>query len=78
MHFLPVVFHSLRGYDSHLIIKKAYDIIEMKLFDHKPKITVIPNSTEKFMSFDIGSLKFIDSFQFMPSSLETLVENLKR
>ena len=29
------------------------------------------------MSFDIGSLKFIDSFQFMASSLETLVENLK-
>ena len=29
------------------------------------------------MSFDIGHLKFIDSFQFMASSLDTLVENLK-
>ena len=75
--FLPVVFHNLRGYDSHLIIKKAYDIAEMKLFEHKPQFKVIPNSTEKFMSFDIGSLKFIDSFQFMASSLESLVENLK-
>ena len=28
------------------------------------------------MSFSIGDLKFIDSFQFMASSLEKLVENL--
>ena len=28
------------------------------------------------MSFDIGHLRFIDSFQFMASSLESLVENL--
>ena len=75
--YLPIVFHNLRGYDSHLIIKKAYDIAELKLFEHKPQFKVIPNSTEKFMSFDIGSLKFIDSFQFMASSLESLVENLK-
>ena len=71
--YLPVVFHNLRGYDSHLIIKKAYDIsnrLNTKKFD------VIPNSYEKFMSFGIGNLKFIDSLQFMASSLEKLVENL--
>jgi hypothetical protein len=28
------------------------------------------------MSFNIGNLKFIDSLQFMASSLGTLVENL--
>ena len=28
------------------------------------------------MSFKFGPLKFIDSFQFMASSLEKLVENL--
>ena len=26
--FLPIVFHNLRGYDGHFIIKKAYDIIK--------------------------------------------------
>ena len=42
-----------------------------------PKIDAIPNSYEKFMSFNIGSnLKFIDSVQFMASSLEKLVDNL--
>ena len=35
-----------------------------------PKIDAIPNSYEKFMSFNIGSLRFIDSLQFMASSLE--------
>ena len=32
---------------------------------------------EKFMSFKIGNLKFIDSFQFVTSSLEKLVDSLK-
>ena len=31
---------------------------------------------KKNMSFNIGSLKFIDSLQFMASSLDTLVKNL--
>jgi hypothetical protein len=71
---LPVVFHNLRGYDSHFIIKKAYDIISKS--GVSPNISAIPNSYEKFMSFSISKLRFIDSFQFMASSLDKLVENL--
>jgi hypothetical protein len=71
--FLPIIAHNLRGYDSHLIIRKAYEI--MSLIGDK-KINVIPNSCEKFMSFSIGELKFIDSFQFMGESLEQLAKNL--
>ena len=71
--YLPVVFHNLRGYDSHLIIKRAYDISNR--LDIK-KFSIIPNSYETIMSFGIGNLKFIDSLQFMASSLEKLVENL--
>ena len=72
---LPVVFQNLWGYDSHLIIREAYKIAD-SLGETHPQFKVIPNSYEKFMSFDIGMLKFIDSFQFMASSLESLVENL--
>ena len=72
--YLPVVMHNLRGYDGHLIIKAAYKI--MQSLDSKANISAIPNSSEKFMSINIGNLKFIDSMQFMASSLEKLAENL--
>ena len=40
-------------------------------------IDVIPCNAEKYMAFYINNhLSFIDSFQFMSSSLEKLVENL--
>lgn len=31
---------------------------------------------ERYVSFSVGDLRFMDSFQFMTSSLETLVNNL--
>ena len=65
--------HNLRGYDSHLIIKKAFEINEQI---GNRKIDGIPNSNEKLMNFSIGNLKFIDSMQFMAFSLESLVNNL--
>jgi hypothetical protein len=66
--YVPVVFHNLRGYDGHLIIKNAYHAIQS--LDKRVDISAIPNSSEKFMSISIGYLRFIDSMQFMPCSLE--------
>ena len=41
------------------------------------KICVIPNGLEKCMAFTINkNLVFIDSMQFMNSSLDALVKNL--
>ena len=37
-------------------------------------IICIPNSTEKYLSFGVGQRKFLDSVQFMLSSLERLVD----
>ena len=40
-------------------------------------INAIPNNMEKYMAFMLGNhLTFIDSFQFMSSSLDKLVINL--
>ena len=41
------------------------------------KVNVIPNGLEKCMAFTINkNLVFIDSMQFMNSSLDSLVKNL--
>ena len=41
------------------------------------KINVIPNGLEKYMIFTINNkLRFIDSFQFLSSWLNSLVKNL--
>ena len=66
---VPVIFHNLRGYDSHLIMK---DISKSQV-----KVSVIPNVLDKYMAFTINrNLVFIDSMQFMNSSLNSLVKNL--
>ena len=41
------------------------------------KINVIPNNMERYVSFLLDSLRFLDSFQFMPSSLSKLTSNLE-
>ena len=64
-----VIFHNLKGYDSHLIIQ------EIGKFN--VKVSVIPNGLERYMAFTINKdLAFIDSMQFMNSSLDALVNNL--
>ena len=64
---VPAIFHNLRGYDSHLIFN------ELDKFD--VKIKVIPNGLEKYMAFFLNkNLVFIDSMQFMNSSLYKLVK----
>ena len=66
---LPVFFHNLRGYDSHLIMQA--------LRGNHGKIDVIPNNFERYASFTIGRLKFLDSMQFLSCGLEGLAKNLK-
>ena len=50
-------FHNLKGYDSHLIIDKAY------LLGAK-SLNIIPMSAEEYLSFQIGKLLFKDSMNF--------------
>jgi hypothetical protein len=42
------------------------------------EINCIPNNTEKYISFSIDKIDFIDSLQFMNASLERLVPNLSK
>ena len=55
---------------KHTYKKKKGEVCQMN-------INAIPNNMEKYMAFMLGNnLTFIDSFQFMSSSLNKLVNNL--
>ena len=65
---IHVIFHYLRGYDSHLILQEIDKIVV--------EINVISNGLEKFMDFTISNnLVFADSMQSMNSSLNALIKN---
>ena len=69
---IPVFFHNLRGYDSHLIMQGIHR------YAGKKSIRVIPNNMEKYVSFQLGNLRFLDSLQFLGpgASLDVLAANL--
>ena len=70
-HKIPVVFHNLKIYDSHVIME---ELGKLNL-----KINVVPNGLEKYMSLYINNqLSFIDSLQFLSSSLDGFVKNLAK
>ena len=79
---IPVIFHNLRGYDSHFIMQEIGAIVKNNTYTKNEKeikmnINAIPNNMEKYMAFMLGNhLTFIDSFQFMSLSLDELVSNL--
>ena len=82
---IPVIFLNLRGYDSHFIMQQIGEIANKHGYTNKKgekqdlDINGIPNNMEKYMAFMLGNhLTFIDSFQFMSSSLDKLVSNLPK
>ena len=82
---IPVIFHNFREYDSHFIMQQIGEIAEKHVYANKKgekqdlSINAIPNNMEKYMAFMLGNyLTFIDSFQFMSSSLDKLVSNLPK
>ena len=85
-NFIPVFFHNLSGYDSHLFIKKLGSP------DKKENIDCIADNEEKYISFSTNiivgenndktpkffKIRFLDSYKFMGASLEALVNNLPK
>ena len=66
---IPVIFHNLRGYDSHFIMQEIGAIVKNHTYKNKKgedtqmNINAIPNNMEKYMAFMLGNhLTFIDTF----------------
>ena len=85
---IPVIFHNLSGYDAHLFIRElskhmssmgviAKNKEDYKSFSIKVKVgtRIDKNGIEVPIEVD---LRFIYSFRFMSSSLDSLVNNLNR
>ena len=62
---IPVVFHNLRGFNSHLLMQAISKV--------EGRVSCIPNNTEKYISFSLGQQGFIDRAQFLLASLDKLV-----
>ena len=89
-HNIPIVFHNLSGYGTHLFIK------ELRKRFNKNDVEVTAENKEKYISFDVKikvklagvkykdgtqahkniQLRFIDSCRFMALSLDKLASNL--
>ena len=81
--YIPVVFHNLAGYDAHLLIRElakytedmgviAKNVEDYISFSIKVKVDkyIDKEGNEKYKEIE---LRFIDSFKFMSSSLDSLV-----
>ena len=86
--FYPVIFHNLSGYDSHLFIKNLgksegkIDCIpcnEEKYISFTKEIIVDKFINEEKKEVEVKrKIRFIDSFKFMATSLNSLVKNLPK
>ena len=90
--YIPIVFHNLSGYDAHLFIKElasttdgsrghmgiiAKNTKDYISFSIKVEIDkyIDKKGIERLKEIE---LRFMDSFKFMSSSLDSLVNNLAR
>ena len=68
-NFLPFLFPNFSNYDCHMIFKKLVNKKNDKVkFGTKPKIN------EEHISVTYGCIRFIDSYRFLSSSLDSLVK----
>ena len=70
-NFIPFIFHNFSNYDCHMFFKKLVDKKKDQVdFD------IIPKSNEEYISVTYGCIRFIDSYRFLSSGLDSLVKNL--
>ena len=63
---IPVVFHNLRCYDAHHLMQAISQL--------QSEDKCVANNMEKYVTFSVGGLRFIDSLNFLLGSLDSLVK----
>ena len=70
-NFIPFLFHNFSNYDCHMFFKKLVDKKKDKIdFEN------IPKTNEEYISVTYGCIRFIDSYRFLSSGLDSLVKDL--
>ena len=70
-NFIPFIFHNFSNYDCHMFFKKLVD----KKND-KVNFEIIPKTNEEYISVTYGCIRFIDSYRFLSSGLDSLVRTI--
>ena len=80
-YLVPVVMHNMGGYDCHFILRsfqKKYTQYTTENGTLKyADVQVIPLNSERNLQIRIGNILFVDSYQFLAASLDTLVSTLR-
>ena len=63
---IPIVFHNLRGYDAHHLMQAMSTL--------QKEVKCVANNMEKYITFLVEGLRFIDSLNFLQGSLDSLVK----
>ena len=70
-NFIPFVFHNFSNYDCHMFFKKLVDKKKDKV-----DFEIIPKTNEEYISVTYGCIRFIDSYRFLSSGLDSLVKTI--
>ena len=70
-NFIPFIFHNFSNYECHMFFKKMVDKKKDKI-DFK----ITPKTIEEYISVTYGCIRFIDSYRFLSSGLDSLAKTL--
>ena len=70
-NFIPFLIHNFSNYDCHMLFR---NLVDEK--NHKVKLDIIPKTNEEYISVTYGCIRFIYSYRFLSSSLDSLVKTL--
>ena len=70
-NFIPFIFYNFSIYDCQMFFKKLVDKRE-----HKVYFDIIPKTNEEYISVTYGYIRFVESYRFLSSGLDSLVKTL--
>src|SRR6266853_1024273 len=79
MKLVTLMLNNVTLFQLYFMVYQTNDVkMIVKEFDNlKVDIKVLPKSYEDYISFQVRSLRFLDSYRFLSCSLEVAAKSLK-